>query len=162
MSNVDFPLLLTSLTALAAVIGPVVSTCITIRSNERLRREELHTPKVYAAISQMISAFHGLHRQGDRVTHSGWDPEQRVRDSQSAYTAFSAACFDLMSLMPNEDIRGQLTYLLQSINSTGFQVSAEHEAVFNQIIAAISWEFSLDSSKRNHSVNSQHKRCNAK
>lgn len=162
MTTVDLPLLLTSVTALAAVIGPVVSTCITIRSTERLRREELRAPKVYAAISQLINAFHGLHRQNDRVSHSGWDLEQHNKHIREAYTTFSVACFEVMSLMNNEEIRDNLSALLDWICSSNFYVSAEHECTFHQVIADIALELSDKSSKHNHPVSRKGKSRRAK
>lgn len=157
MSTIDLPILLTSITALAAVIGPVVSTCITVRSNERLRRDELYAPKLYSAISQVIVAFHRLHRKDDFITYAGWDLDLRTKSTYESYTNFSVSCFELMSLLPDEGIRSQLTDLLSVIGSAGFQVSPENEVAFNQIVSEISHFLSRVSSKHRHAVKGKRK-----
>lgn len=162
METIDLPLLLTSLTALAAVVCPAISTCVTVRSNERSRRTELHAPKVYESVSRMISAFHLLHRQGDHVSYSGWDQETRLRHSRECFSSFSVACFEVMALLSCENIRSQLTGLLSSLTAAGYQASADHEAVFNQVVADIAKELSCASSKYKLSPNRKRKSRHAK
>lgn len=50
-------LIITSFTALAAVIGPIISSVINVRSNERTKRFEQYSPQLYAAVRRFTGAY---------------------------------------------------------------------------------------------------------
>lgn len=148
-------LILTSLTALAAVIGPIISSVITVKSNERVKRFEQYTPQLYAAVKRFTEAYSKFKRAMD---YSGADKHRQEflkGQAPEIYREFSAAAYDVISFVPNPEIHEMIIDLLSDLEYS-WKVGTEEDKKFQEIAAAIAKDLSREMSLKSHKRISKH------
>lgn len=154
-------LILTSITAIAAVIGPIISSIINVRSNERTKRYEIYSVQIYAAVQKFTEAYSQFPRMADFEAAS---PQQRTvlsREAAAAYREFSAAAYAVMSFLPNPDIHGQAVLLLEDLDGSSW-ITIKHDQAFEQLSEQIALELAADASPKKNRIARKAKRSNRK
>lgn len=146
IETADIALIMSSITAIAAVIIPVISTAITLRHNEKLKRTELHSPKIYEAVNQLVGAYSNLMRYDDPnfSPPSGLSAEDHkgfIRNRNQAtyiqFMTFKTACYEIISLIPNAEIHNDLLALLVELERFHHCPDEEHDQLFYATLAKI-------------------------
>lgn len=135
-------LILTSFTALAAVIGPIISSVITVRSNERIKRFETYSPQMYSAVRNLSKAYSGLPRKADFEAASTYNRTVLSEEAPAKYREFSAAAYELMSLMPSSCVQNRTIDLLKELEKEKY-VSEKQDGALQQLMNAIAGELAV-------------------
>ena len=143
MDITNISLVLTSFTALAAVIGPVITSVVTVRSNEQAKKFETHSPKVYAAVQRFTEAYSKLPRQTACSWTGDLERSSMISEYATAYKSLTAAGYEVMSLFPSGEIQEQISSLLTGLDGE-FYVDAKRDQQFRKLTEAISVEISAE------------------
>lgn len=143
MNTSDLVVLLSSVTAIIAVVAPVVSTLVTVKSNERIARLKLRIPQNYEAINRMVSAYSKLQDNNKCDYLADADDFQTRHRMLTEYHEFMAAAYSLMTLVTNESIHQQIIELVASIKQNHYTVYVEDNEMFNKLICDITVELAL-------------------
>lgn len=154
-------LVLTSATALAAVIGPIISSVITVRSNERTKKFEMYSPQVYAAVQRFTGAYAQFPRKADYSNVSDYGKAQISKDAAAAYRSFSASAYEVMSLLPNCEIHGQIISLLADLDGKKW-AEAEQDKLFQALAESLARELSSGVSNKKQRKDRKAKRGKGK
>ena len=141
MGITEISLVLTSLTAIAAVLGPIISSVINVRSNERTKRDELYSPRVYEALQKLTEAFGKFPRYHEYARASELGRIAIAKEYTAAYKAFTSATYEIMSLLPNQDIHELSIALLADLDDLTCIVS-DQDKQFQKLAKAIALELS--------------------
>lgn len=136
MSNFDwsqFSAIMSSVTAIVAIIAPVVTSRLTIKSQERVKKMELYNVRVYDALADMANAYASL---DTRDTSFGDEAEQRrlYLLSVEKCSNFRSTCLKIMSLVPVSAVRCKINLLLQDIGVSILSPTKEHDQIFYELI----------------------------
>lgn len=131
-------LALTSVTALAAVIGPIVSSAITVRSNERTKRFEQYAPQLYTAVQRFSNAYSDYPRLSELAARNK-NREALVDMAKYKYKELSAAAYNVISFIPDEEIHAQTIAFLNSIQASELATPKE-DAMFQELSALLAKE----------------------
>ena len=148
--KIDFSvvsLTLTSITALAAVIGPIISSVINVRSNERTKRFELYSPQLYAAVRRFSDAYAQIPRKRSFDSVNEFGRITLNQEAITAYKAFSASAYEVISFIPNNEIQDQIAVLLASLEEAKW-ASPEHDQQFQKLTATIAKELASEFSQK--------------
>lgn len=150
--------ILTSLTALAAVIGPIVSAIITVRSNERAKRLDLYAPQLYAAVQKLSDTYAALPRKRNFQNTGTYQRTTINEESYLQYRAFSAAAYEVMALFSSPEIHTQIKALLESTKDVAL-IETKHDLAFQTLSEALADELSswVVSGKHRHTRKKQRK-----
>lgn len=129
MTASEFFEALPTITAIVAIIAPVVSTALTLRSNERVKRLEISAPLMRSATTKLISAYAAIQRLSD-------GGEEYALNSQMA--TFRTACYELASLVPEPSLQTRIFAFSDSVLSNGLICPSEEKDEFQAILAAVS------------------------
>ncbi|MBQ7001715.1 MAG: hypothetical protein IJN67_11850 [Oscillospiraceae bacterium] len=154
-------LVLTSLTALAAVIGPIISSIITIRSNERTKRFEIYSPQLYSAVRKFSDAYSRIPREAALKTYNEYGKTMLREKAVDAYQEFSSAAYEVISFIDDSDIHDQITNLLAELEKASF-ASPEYDHRFQKVMSAIAKKLSADFSPKKDRITSKAKRNSRK
>lgn len=111
METSQITLIMTSVTAIAAIIGPVITSVVAAISAERIKRVELYTPRSLDSLAEMAKLYIHLSRYDESKKGSNLT----VIDD-TAYRKFSASCYSVIPLVSNQKLRRQITDLLSAIS----------------------------------------------
>lgn len=158
MKNFDISvitLFLSSATALAAVIGPIISSVINVRSNERTKRFEQYAPQLYAAVNRFSNAYSDYPRADDPAIANG----RRSNITELAVfklRELSAAAYDLISFIPDQRIHAQVIALLDSLRASQL-ASPSQDAMFQKLSALLAEELASQLSDKRKAKRSRRK-----
>lgn len=144
--SMDFTIIslaLTSFTALAAVIGPIISSIITVRSNERTKKCALYSPRVYDAVHKFTEAYAKLPRKADYDSRSDYGRSEMSLEYLSAFKAFTWAGYEVMSYLPNQEIHDQIIALIGILDGRHW-VGPEHDKDFQKLAAILAIELASE------------------
>lgn len=122
---------MSSITAIVAIIVPAITSVHSTKMQERLKRMELHTPRVYDAIADMAETYAHLIRE--YPNDSDWSAVDYM--AKEKYYCFSAACYKVMGMIPDDSIHNKITALLS--DKRMYMPSDAHDQKFNEIMADI-------------------------
>lgn len=132
MDNLDLQTLLVQITAIAAIIGPVISTIIQVKSNERTKRFLSFSPRLYGSIRRLTEAYANYPRKAFMPCSESTTEDHILFSAKSSYCDLSSSCFEIMSLVPNAELHRQiislLSYMVQSAYAT-----EESDQIFNDL-----------------------------
>lgn len=157
IETADIALIMSSITAIAAVIIPVISTVISLKHNEKVKQTELHSPKVYNAVNQLVTAYTNLMRYADQdfINSNNSTSEENKRAhvenhklSYGKFKVFKAACYDIITLIPNSEIQDDLLTYLSELENRGYRPEHLDTDNFHSILAKISLVISPATSKK--------------
>lgn len=154
-------LILTSFTALAAVIGPIISSVINVRSNERTKRFEQYSPQIYASVHRFTEAYASFPRWVNYESANEYGRSDLSMKANSAYKEFSAASYEVIFFIPNAEIRDQITSLLAELEGIKW-TSAEDDAKFQAITSALATELAAEVSQKKKRIGRKAKRTASK
>lgn len=130
ISQITF--VLSSVTAIAAIVCPVISTIIQVKSNERTKRFLSFSPRLYDSLRRLTEAYANYPRKAFIPCPDRTSEEEILFSSHSSYCALSSACFEIMSLVPSANLHRQiislLSYMVQSAYAT-----EESDQMFNDL-----------------------------
>ncbi len=155
-------LIMSSITAIAAIVAPTISAIMTIKSNEKIKQLELHSPKVYDAVNRMISSYSKMPRLLDDFDTTEYDPERNAQILQhvnSAFSDFRACCYEVIALIPNVEIHQQIASFINIVN-LNYHLP-EEEAAFRELVTAITLATSPYCSKQKKHICSKRKGADA-
>lgn len=159
----DIALILSGFTALFAVVGPVVSTLFTNRSNERINREQIRYPRIYDAVKEMTITYNALQNHSEHIQGMNNASHKDVLDGylgranefQLLFSKFSAASYLVISLIRNAHTQTAIVRLVDDIKARGL-VPQQHNKQFCEIMRCISAELSQQKLiKRNRCKNKE-------
>ena len=138
--------LMPTFTAVAAIVAPTISTAITVRSNERMKRAEIYAPRLYAAVQRLSETYAKFNRSPIYSTTES--PPQSVVETRAAaaYKEFSAAAYDVMALVADPDVHAQICDLLESLEKYPYVLSeqdAKFQALSESLAKTIAAQLSL-------------------
>lgn len=119
MQGIDWSIVSTvisSVTAVIAIVAPVISSIITMKSQERMKKHELYTPRVYDALAEMSLKYSQLPRRSTATDRDAYHVE--YLEALNKHQEFMASCYTVMSLIPGEGIQQQITDLLNSFEGS--------------------------------------------
>lgn len=114
-------LLLSTVTALVAIIGPVFQSIYAARSAVKLKRMELYSPQLLSALALMSEKFMNLQR-------SDVPPDPKVilgPDYHRCHLSFISACHGVLVLVHRKSLRRRIVKLLDAIADNGGQTDAK-------------------------------------
>lgn len=126
-----FSSIMSSITAVVAIVAPVITSIITIKSQERMQKNELYLPKVYEALANMAKTYASLHRHSTASDDDGKNKE--YLDALDRYHEFAAASYVVMSLLPGECIQQQISSLVRSLD-THCSPTRDEDTMFYQLM----------------------------
>ena len=138
MKEFDWSALLSALpsvTAIVAILVPAISSALASRSQERVKRAEMHAPHVYDALSEMTQAYSSLYRDGEQIYVE--NPYETMRATQARYEIFRTAAFQVLSLVPGLEIQQQISELLEAIRKNGFHVAPGYDTQFLALLNSV-------------------------
>ena len=151
---------MTSAIALAAVIGPIISSTITVKSNEKTKRFEQYAPQLYAAVHRFSNAYSDYPRLDDPAANSG--RRQALEEAASyKYRELSAAVYDVISFIPDETIHDHAISLLRAIRESKL-ITAEEDVMFQDLSALLAKELTSQLSAKRKSNHRRAKRNSSK
>lgn len=104
---------ISSITAMIAIAAPIITSSITIRSQERMKKNELYAPRVYDALADLSVKYSQIPR---RSTATDVDSAKiEYLEVLERHGEFMAACYTVMSLIPGEGIQRQIMDLLSDL-----------------------------------------------
>lgn len=134
MSEIDWSVvsaITSAVAAISAIVAPVITAVFTLRSQERMKKQELYSPRVYDALAEMSEAYSSLIRKD----YSGEDMDTVYMRALEKFSHFTASCYKVMALIPDEDIHGKISKLLMDQQTV--YPSVLHDAAFLEIMADI-------------------------
>ena len=137
MQEIDWSVVSTvisSITAVIAIVAPVVSSVVTVKSQERMKKNELYTPRVYDALAEMSLKYSQLPRRSAATDVEAREAERL--EALARISEFSAACYTVMSLIPGKEIQQQIMDLLASFD-TSLSPNRNEDKMFCQLISDI-------------------------
>lgn len=140
-------LILSSVTAIVAVIGPIVSSVITLKSNESLKRLDLYSPRVYEAAQKFMMLYSKIPRYEDLEWKTELEFSNACKKARGPIKEFIAAGYEVASLMPNENIQQNLLSLISKMQ---YRSSADEDTdvLFYDVIKSIAPTLAPNKSKR--------------
>ena len=120
--QIDVTVVVALITALAAIISPVVTAAINSRSAVKLKKLELFETNVHLAVAELAKGYSEL-IDGVHL---------------AKYWAFNTAAYKVMALIPDHDIQSKLTSLLTQIRNNNGKVNEGTSKQFDAIILDIS------------------------
>lgn len=130
ISQITF--VLTSVTALAAIICPVISTIIQVKSNERTKRFLSFSPRLYGSIRRFTEAYANYPRKAFMPCSESMTEDHILFSAKSSYCDLSSACFEIMSLVPNAELHRQIISLLSYMVHSAY-ATEESDQMFNDL-----------------------------
>lgn len=134
MQEIDYSVVsavMSSATAVIAIVAPVISSIITVRSQERMKRNELYTPRVYNALAEMSLRYSQLPRYPTATDDEAMRAE--YLEALNKHREFMAACYTVMSLIPGEGIQQQITDLLSSFEGS-LSPNSSHDKMYCKLM----------------------------
>lgn len=111
IDTTQFTVLMSSITALAAIVMPVVNSIVSTRSAERIKRAELYVPCALSALSEISARYQNLvvlDEDGHIHASEAW----RVITS---FQNFAVACYKIIPLIKKRRTRKRVTHFLDTI-----------------------------------------------
>ena len=99
MSEIDWSVvsaITSAVAAISAIVAPVITAVFTLRSQERIKKQELYSPRVYDALAEMSEAYSSLIRKDC----SGDDTDAVYARGYERFGHFTASCYKVMALIP--------------------------------------------------------------
>ncbi|MBE6976244.1 MAG: hypothetical protein E7439_03485 [Ruminococcaceae bacterium] len=119
MQEIDYSVVsavMSSVTAVIAIVAPIISSIVAAKSQERMKRNELYAPRVYDALAQMSLRYSLLPRISTATDSDAAHAE--YLEALDRHSEFMASCYTVMSLVPGETIQEQITALLASFEGS--------------------------------------------
>lgn len=120
---------LPTITAIVAIIAPVVSTALTLRSNERVRRLEISAPLMRSATTKLISSYSAISHNREAADDLGLD---------AAIADFRPACYELALLVPNRTLQRRIFAFPDAVVANRLICPEEEKDEFQAILSAVS------------------------
>lgn len=130
---------ISGLTAIAALVAPAISAYITVKATERSKKFELYAPQAYGAVRKLTEAYSQFPRQSDYFKVSEYQKENLHFNYTKGYQAFSAAAYEVMSLICAPDIHNLLINLLKDMEGKHYTGELQDRA-FQDISEALALE----------------------
>ena len=137
MTISDVISIVTQITAITALLTSAVTTVCTIRSQERIKKAEIYSPRLYEALANMAQAYSRLTR-GDALSESEREHQSVYIRAASAYYEFSSAAYTVVAVISDKEIRSEITKLIAEIRDCSFIPNCLHDEMFCNIMVAIS------------------------
>ena len=116
-------MLVALITALAAIIAPVVTASINYKLSMKLKKLEMLESNLYSSISDLAKGYSEL------IDNSGY---------LESYWAFHTSAYKVLAQIPNKSIQKQLGTLLAKIRETNGRATDETNRMFDALILEIS------------------------
>lgn len=120
--TLDLTVIVALITAIAAVVAPVITAQINARSAERLKRLDFIGAHAYETVAELAKAY----------------SELKENNYLSANWAFMAASYKVMAQISEPSIQQGLTNLLHTIRDSGGKTTPQTDTEFDSIITDIS------------------------
>lgn len=153
--------ILTSVTALAAVIGPVISSVINVRSNERTKKYEMYAPKLYTAVQKLTEAYAKFPRKVDFNKTNDLGRGRLDNEYASALRVFCSAAYEIMSLLPSRELHEQIISFLAELEGKRC-IGIEQDQKFQQLTESLAVELSAEFSPMKKCIARKAKRSSRK
>lgn len=121
--QIDVAVIVSLITALAAIIAPVITAAINSKSDLTIKRMELFETNVNLSVAELAKGYSEL------IDNQGY---------LEPYWAFHTAAYKVMAQIPDEAIQRKLTVLLSQIRKNGGSATEETNKQFDAIILDIS------------------------
>lgn len=134
MTANEITLIISSVTALTAIIAPIVSAHMSARSLERQKRIELRDPLAYEALNEFVHAYSNLNAATDAYFYIR---NQDAFSSNANYRAFVVACHNLIPFIPDKNLQKELCEFMDMLLTAGKCSSRETDERFDYITIRI-------------------------
>ena len=125
-----------TITAIIAIVAPVITSIFTAKSQERMKKMELFSPLIYDAVAELVKTYAEL-RQFVPPTEDSDAQYAFIEAATGRCNKFRAACFKVMSLVPTPQVQEHITNLLAEIGNTVLSPDSRHDQIFYQLIADV-------------------------
>lgn len=133
MTLSDIAIILPSITAIAAIVVPALTSAHASKTQVRIKKYELYTPRVYDALSGMAEAYSLLVR-GEMLPETESEREAVFAKASTAYYSFTKTAYTVMSLIPKKDVQSQITELISEISTCYCIPNLDHDKRFCELM----------------------------
>lgn len=134
MTANEITLIITSATALAAIIVPTVTTYISTRSAERMKRIDLRDPRAYDALNEFVKTYSNLNATPGSYSYLDTKDTWGIH---AGYKSFVVACHNLLPFINNQALQLEICQFMQLILSNGKSTNQEIDKKFDQLTIRI-------------------------
>lgn len=139
MSQLDLSqisLILPGISTIVAIVAPVITSIWTIKSQEKMKKLEMYSPRVYDALAELSRTYSKLNR-GNNAPNDDESQMALYMAAQSHYYEFMASCYKVMSLVPGAEIHEHISVLLTDIRQFAYSPNRVHDDQFSQLVSEI-------------------------
>lgn len=129
MTASDIFYIISSLTTVTAIVTPAITTIYTAKSQERVKKAEMYSPRVYDALSDMAKAYSLLMR-GEKLPEAESDRQPFYDQAINAYYNFSGTAYTVMALISDKNIQSKITNLITEIQEFSYFPNVLHDKLF--------------------------------
>ena len=133
MDSTQITIITGAVTTLAAILGPVISSVVTARTNKQIKRMEVFLPMLATAIENFTKCYSALIHISTTNTSV-----LNSRTPASRYYDLVQAGHKLLALLPSKSLRKEISTLLLSVESNGYLTNDGTDAAFSKAIDTIS------------------------
>lgn len=119
----DITVIVALITAIAAIVAPVITSVINSRSALKLKELDMLQNNVYAAVSELTDSFSKLYD---------------CNASLPACWNFMSAAYKTMYLIHDTTMQEQLSAIIAAIRSSHGNITPDTVTAFNRIVSTIS------------------------
>lgn len=137
MKNVDWSLvsaIISAVTALAAIIAPVVSAIYTVKSQARTKRMESYSARVYDALAELSRTYGALSRHSAYYDDDTEKQRQMYNLAVASAADFRAACYKVLSLVPGPVVQDKINHLLRHIGTNYFSPRRDDDRIYCELM----------------------------
>lgn len=132
-------LIMSSITAIAAVVSPTIGSFISSRYQRKTKEIEIKLPAAYERLDNLVDAYGKLCRYGGDYSNY---PEYPYQSSPSRFRAFRIAFYQLLPLIPDREIHMRARSLISQISNGSGGSDEQTDTVFYGIIEDIALHIS--------------------
>jgi len=127
-------LIMTSITAIAAIVGPVVNSVVNAVNQRKITELEIKLPAAYERLDKLAAAYGELYRFGSDSKNY---PKDMYKGSATKFKDFRIAFCQLLPLIPDTEIHMRARDLISQMASEYGGSDEETDAIFFGIIEDI-------------------------
>lgn len=132
----DIALILTSITSLAAVLAPVISSSISSNASARQKELDIYAPELSQRVSAFMDAYADLCHTSD---HIDWeDAADLPIVATNRYRSFFLASHRLIPFVPDASVQAEIQNLVSVIQTGGCYASEDTDSLFSSLVVSLS------------------------
>lgn len=134
MTATEISLIISSATAFTAIIVPAITARITAKSAERMKKAELHDPRAFDALNELIEAYSHLNAAPNSYAYLH---SMESFSANGCYRSFVVACHKIMPYIRQPALQQELCELMETILANSRTTTKETDQKFDQLTIRI-------------------------